>query len=44
MTEAATKYKGVKLRTFFATILHHCLPSDPLDLWDKFREYLVYDI
>ena len=44
MSEASTKYSGVKLRSFFATILHHCTPSDPLDLWNQFKEELSYDI
>lgn len=37
MEEAASWVKAPRLRHFFAMILAHCEPKDPLALWEKFR-------
>ena len=41
MEEASTKYRSHELRTFYATILAHCTPSEPLNLFEKFKDELT---
>ena len=41
MEEAASKYRSHELRTFLATILAHCAPSEPLKLFEKFKDELT---
>ena len=33
----------MQLRKLFSTILLFCIPSDPLSLWNNFKEYLAED-
>lgn len=37
MAEAASWVRAPRLRHFFAMILAHCEPKDPLSLWEKFQ-------
>jgi len=45
MLEACSNYVSEKeLRIFFATILSHSDPKEPVELWQAFKETLSYDI
>jgi hypothetical protein len=33
-----------QIRTLFAIILTTCFPSNPKDLWEKFKDYMCEDI
>jgi len=35
---------GSQLRRLFASILLHCFPSPPSQLWDHFREHICNDL
>lgn len=44
LREAAATRSGKCLRELFAVILVSCSPSDPMKLWDEFRDHLSEDI
>ncbi|GBP02221.1 hypothetical protein EVAR_87047_1 [Eumeta japonica] len=44
MSDAIISEPATKLRELFTTILIFCQPSDPLELWNKFRDALCEDI
>jgi hypothetical protein len=44
LSEAAGMSTGAALRQLLATILRHCEPSRPQDLWDEFRDSLCDDL
>src|SRR6202050_3360675 len=44
LNEAADMQTGSQLRTLFATILLHCTPTSPHDLWDKVKDKICDDL
>ena len=44
LDEAADMQLGSQLRVLFATILHHCTPVSPHDLWDQFKDRICDDL
>jgi hypothetical protein len=44
LTEAAAMQVGSALRTLFATILLHCHPTSPGELWQRFRHQICDDL
>ena len=44
MAEAATAQSPVKLRNLFVLLLITCEPSNPGQLWEKYKEHLTEDI
>jgi len=44
MLDAVMSEPATKLRELFTIILIFCQPSDPLELWNKFRNDLCEDI
>lgn len=44
LQEASISDAPVKLRNLFAIILSTCAPSNPLELWNSFKDKLSYDI
>jgi len=44
LDEAADMQVGSQLRVLFATILHHCTPISPHELWVQFRDKICDDL
>ena len=44
LDEAADMQLGSQLHVLFATILHHCTPISPHDLWDQFKDRICDDL
>jgi PIF1-like helicase len=44
LTEAAEMQLGSSLRSLFATILLHCNPTSPGNLWNQFRHHICDDL
>ena len=44
LREGAVMHVGSRLRQLFATILLFCNPSQPLQLWQEFREHICDDL
>ena len=44
LNEAAVNVTGNKLRILFATILTHCEPNSPNDLWLENKDNLIEDL
>jgi len=44
LEEASGFYSASRLRELFATILTHCFPTDPLELFNHFQIHLMEDI
>lgn len=44
LEEAAVMHTGSRLRALFATMLLHCVPTDPLNLWERFRANICDDL
>jgi len=44
LSEKVLTYSARSLRALFCTILCHCEPSDPLALWNEFRDHLIEDV
>jgi hypothetical protein len=42
--EASAMKSGAQLRHLFATILAFCFPSEPIRLWDAFKQHICNDI
>ncbi|GFW51147.1 ATP-dependent DNA helicase [Trichonephila clavipes] len=44
LADASNTARPQQIRTLFAIILTTCFPSNPKDLWDKYKEYMSEDI
>jgi len=44
LQEAADMQTGSQLRILFATLLFHCNPLSPLDLWNQFKDKICDDL
>ncbi|XP_073835848.1 uncharacterized protein, partial [Musca autumnalis] len=44
IAEAALSASPCQIRTLFAIIISTCFPSNPRELWDKFKDYMSEDI
>lgn len=44
LADAASSNSPFQIRTLFAIILTTCFPSNPIDLWNKFKTYMIEDI
>ena len=44
LQEAVVMQTGSQLRRLFASILLHCVPSHPSQLWDQFRQHICDDL
>lgn len=44
ITEAALSASPSQIRTLFAIIISTCFPSNPNELWDTFKDYMLEDI
>jgi hypothetical protein len=44
LEEASVMQTGRQLRQLFVTILKDCIPSEPLVLWDQFKEHICDDL
>lgn len=44
LTEAASMSMGRSLRSLFGSLLVHCSPRDPLDLWTRHKHELCEDL
>ena len=44
MQDASNLQTGSQLRTLFSTILLHCTPAFPLDLWNQFKNNICDDL
>ena len=44
LEDASTMQTGYVLCTLFATILNECHPSQPLDLWEQFKDHICNDL
>jgi hypothetical protein len=44
LADAANTAQPQQIRTLFAIILTTCFPSNPKDLWEKYKDYMCEDI
>ncbi|GFX56830.1 ATP-dependent DNA helicase [Trichonephila clavipes] len=44
LADASNTAQPQKIRTLFAIILTNCFPSNPKDLWEKYKDYMSDDI
>ena len=44
LTEAGQMQTGYTLRMLFATIVFHCNPTSPVELWDQFKHNICDDL
>ena len=44
LQEAADMQTGLQLRTLFSTLLLHCNPTSPVDLWNQFKDQICDDL
>ncbi|GFW10572.1 ATP-dependent DNA helicase [Trichonephila clavipes] len=44
LADASNTARPQQIRTLFVTILTTCFPSNPKDLWEKYKDYMSEDI
>ncbi|GFX52334.1 ATP-dependent DNA helicase [Trichonephila clavipes] len=44
LADASNTAQPQQIRTLFAIILTTCFPSNPKDLWEKYKDYMSEDI